>query len=92
MKLFVTILAFIALSAAAANSASFTGFKPEECDSLKRDADPDSLQRQLAISKVGLRIQHGLAKGDVEYVAKVIDAFEKCSEGTCGLPTIKKAF
>ena len=92
MKLFVTILAFIALSAAAANSASFTGFKPKECDSLKRDADPDSLQRQLAISKVGIRIQHGIAKGDVEYVAKVIDAFEKCSEGTCGLPTIKKLF
>ena len=92
MKFFATALAFTALSVAAANSASFTGFKPDECDSLKRDADPDSLRRQLAISKVGLRIQHGIAKGDMEYVANVIDAFEKCSEGTCGLPTIKKLF
>jgi hypothetical protein len=80
--------------ATVAQGRVFTKFKeqPKYCNSLKKDADPNAFDRRMSISYAGRAIKRGILKKDSEYIASVIEAVESCSEGTCGLPTLKKLF
>jgi hypothetical protein len=90
----VSLLIILITIATVAHGKVFKIFKekPEYCDSLKKDANPKGIKRSMSISFAGRAIKRGILAKDSEYIASVIEGVETCSEGTCGLPTLKKLF